>query len=63
MRSLVAEGKVYIHNADGREELYDLKNDPSETHDLAASNDATPILKRLRLLLQGVQRQAGARAL
>jgi arylsulfatase A-like enzyme len=62
MQSLVAEGKVYIRNADGREELYDLENDPSETHDLAASNDATPILERLRFLLQGVQRQGGARA-
>jgi len=62
MQSLVAEGKVYIHNADGREELYDLENDPSETHDLAASNDATPILERLRLLLQGARRQGGTRA-
>jgi arylsulfatase A-like enzyme len=62
MQSLAAEGKVYIHNADGREELYDLESDPSETHDLAASNDATPVLERLRFLLQGVQSQGGARA-
>jgi hypothetical protein len=59
MQSLVAEGKVYIRNADGREELYDLENDPSETHDLAASNDAIPILERMRFLLRRVQRQGG----
>lgn len=62
MQSLVAEGKVYIRNADGREELYDLENDPSETHDLAASNDAASILERLRFQLQGVQRQGNAQA-
>ena len=35
MQSLAAEGKSYIRNADGREELYDLAADPLEARDLA----------------------------
>ena len=30
MQSVVAEGKAYIRNADGRAELYDILNDPAE---------------------------------
>ena len=35
MKSVVAEGHVYIRNSDGREELYNLADDPGEVRDLA----------------------------
>ena len=34
MQSIVADGKAYIQNADGRPELYDVINDMAELHDL-----------------------------
>ena len=40
MQSLIAEGKAYIRNADGRAELYDILSDPAESHDLAGSSNA-----------------------
>jgi len=35
MFSLVPDGRVYIRNADTREQLFDLESDPSEVNDLA----------------------------
>ena len=40
MQSLVADGKTYIGNGDGIEELYDLEADPAEVHDLSGAMDA-----------------------
>lgn len=53
-RSLVSEGKLYIQNPFGREELYDLRNDPGESHNLAALKHARPMLLRLRTTLERV---------
>ncbi|MGO9597266.1 MAG: hypothetical protein ACLP7Q_04520 [Isosphaeraceae bacterium] len=47
MQSLVADGKAYIRNADGRAEFHDIMTDAAELHDLAGSADA-PTLLRLR---------------
>jgi arylsulfatase A-like enzyme len=48
MKSLVADGSVYILNADGDEELYDLEADPREIKDLADIAHSAPILERFR---------------
>ena len=37
MKSIVSDGKSYIRNADGREEVYDVLNDPAELRDLAGT--------------------------
>ena len=54
MTEVVAEGKVYIRNGDGREELYDLEGDPREEHDLAGAAESAPFLERLRAILKGL---------
>jgi hypothetical protein len=48
LQALVTDQRVYIRNADGREELYDFERDPAELQDLAGAADAPPLLKRLR---------------
>ena len=50
MYSVVAEDQTYIRNADGQEELYDLRNDPAQLFDRAASVDADAevVLQRMR---------------
>jgi arylsulfatase A-like enzyme len=48
MQSLVAEGRHYIRNGDGREELYDLESDPWESRDLAGSAEDRSTLDRFR---------------
>ena len=50
MVSVVAEGMTYIRNADGREELYRLVEDPEEAKDLARDETLRPILERLRAM-------------
>jgi arylsulfatase A-like enzyme len=61
MHALVSEGRVYIHNADGREELYDAETDPDETSDLAGSADSRDVLKRLREVAERARQAAGIR--
>ena len=61
MQSVVADGRAYIRNADGRAELYDIKNDPAELRDLAGSTESQTLL-RLGEILQsqvGVKRPNG----
>lgn len=53
MRSLVADGWIYIRNGDHREELYDLHSDPEEEHNLVDSPEAQDDLMRLREMLDG----------
>jgi arylsulfatase A-like enzyme len=52
MTSLVADGLHYIHNGDGREELFDLAADPHEAHDLAAAADSAVALRAFRARLR-----------
>jgi hypothetical protein len=48
MRAVVADGKAYIRNGDGVEELYDLEKDPGETRDLAGAPECARELGRFR---------------
>ena len=59
MKSVVAEGHVYIRNSDGREELYNLADDPGEVRDLAGSGDSAGLLGRLRSLADAVHPETG----
>ena len=54
MRSLVANGRKYILNGDGREELYDVFDDPEEDNDLAGLVDVQDDLQQLRELMEEV---------
>jgi len=46
--SLVSESWRYIHYADGSEELYDIKADPNEWHNLANDPQYADVKKSLR---------------
>jgi arylsulfatase A-like enzyme len=48
LRSLVSRGLVYIRGDDGREELYDLVNDPLESMDLAKYSHSRPVIDQFR---------------
>ena len=48
MKSLVADGKVYIRNGDGVEELYDAERDPGQSRDVAGTTEARPLLEHFR---------------
>lgn len=52
MKSLLADRYQYIHNGDGREELYDLENDPLEANDLASSEPGKRLISDFRASLQ-----------
>ncbi|WP_237722534.1 sulfatase [Singulisphaera acidiphila] len=51
LNSLILDGKVYIRNGDGHEELYDLEDDPTESHNLASRSEAGPALATIRAAL------------
>ena len=40
MHSVLSQGRQYIRNGDGSEELYDLASDPDEHRDLVRSPDS-----------------------
>ena len=46
--SLVSRDRVYIRGDGGREELYDLSNDPLESSDLAEYPQSRPVIDRFR---------------
>jgi arylsulfatase A-like enzyme len=52
MYSVVAEDRTYIRNADGQEELYDLRADPAQLRDQAASAESEAVLQRMRAKLE-----------
>lgn len=52
MHSLVIGTQHYIKNGNGSEELYDLVNDPFETHDLMSTNQSDPLTEQFRITLQ-----------
>ena len=54
MKSLIGEPYHYIKNGDGREELYDLDQDPFEQHDLARAEEGRPTLERYRISLETI---------
>ena len=56
MKSLVIDGKQYIRNGDGREELYDFENDPEEERNLASSEESRGMLKQFRATLDLIDR-------
>jgi arylsulfatase A-like enzyme len=57
-RSLVENGKLYIRNKDGREELYDIIADPAESRDLSSTPDAQARLIRFREKLAQIDERA-----
>jgi arylsulfatase A-like enzyme len=54
MSSLISNGMHYIKNPDGREELYDIQNDPGETQDLAGLEEEREVLKVFRSSLKSM---------
>lgn len=54
MKSLIADGKVYIRNSDGREELYDLAADPLEERDLSALPSSRAAIVKFRTQLEQI---------
>jgi arylsulfatase A-like enzyme len=61
LESLVADGKVYIRNHDGREELYDLIHDPLENHNLIDKVFPSPVVEHLRKLLDQIANDCPSR--
>lgn len=51
-KSLVIDQYHYIRNGDGREELYNLENDPFEKHNLADSEEGRRACERFRTSLE-----------
>jgi arylsulfatase A-like enzyme len=56
MSSLASGTWHYIRNADGVEELYNLRQDPGDVRDFAMHPEAAPELRRLRVLLDQTRR-------
>ena len=54
LRAIADEGMIYIRHGGGKEEMYDMDVDPSESLDLSESEESGPILTRLRQTLDRV---------
>jgi arylsulfatase A-like enzyme len=52
-RSLIIDGKAYLKHRDGREELFDLANDPAQTRDLSKLAGSGLLMERFRACLAG----------
>jgi arylsulfatase A-like enzyme len=57
-RSLVADGKIYIRGKDGREEMYDVATDPSESHDLIGDGQFKQLLTQFRKAMQRIDSES-----
>jgi arylsulfatase A-like enzyme len=57
-RSLLHEGKVYIRNSNGTEELFDQAADPVELHDLSKASDFQLVLARFREKMKQIDHEA-----
>src|SRR5262249_42066952 len=53
-QAVLSDDMVYIRNPNGSDELYNIKDDPAERHDIATSQAAQPDLERLRASLREV---------
>jgi arylsulfatase A-like enzyme len=53
-KSLLANGKYYIKNADDREELYDIEHDPLQQHNLLRSEEGRRWNEKFRTLINHV---------
>src|SRR5262249_50502831 len=58
--SLVLDRYHYLKNPDGRQELYDYLNDPSERFDLAGAAESREVIDAFRNYLQRQNEQRGA---
>jgi hypothetical protein len=58
MKSLLVGNHYYIKNGDGHEELYELKTDPLQRHDLVLSGGAAGDLEPLRAALEKISRSS-----
>jgi arylsulfatase A-like enzyme len=54
MKSIVSDGRAYIRNADGREEVYDILNDPADLRDLVGRTGSDALVEHLRGALESV---------
>jgi arylsulfatase A-like enzyme len=52
LRSVIWDGKHFIQNGDGEQEIYDLRLDPLESQDLSSTDAGRTALDRLRVALQ-----------
>jgi arylsulfatase A-like enzyme len=57
-RSLVHHNKLYIRKKDGREELYDLATDPTESRDISRSPESQELMVRFRRMMERVDAEA-----
>jgi arylsulfatase A-like enzyme len=48
LQAVVSDQRVFIHNSDGRDELYDYERDPGEFQNLAGAPEVSSLLERLR---------------
>ncbi|HEU5116160.1 MAG TPA: sulfatase-like hydrolase/transferase, partial [Isosphaeraceae bacterium] len=54
LTSLVLDDKLYIRDAFGREELYDLNSDPGESNNLAEHVEMVPVIRRGRAAFERI---------
>ena len=55
---VIANGKLYIRDKVGREELYDIIADPAESKDLAGTREAQPLLAQFRRMMAQIDENA-----
>ena len=61
MESVTDDAYHYIRNGDGTEELYSLRNDPDERHNVSGRDDMRSTIERYRAYLLGKDRRQASR--